>query len=117
VGLTFAFELSADEMISSGAKDIRFNQPAVFYLENVMNFPVGLTVPFGRYDRQNGVWNTSANGKVIKIMDTTGGTAAIDYNGDGIADPVDTLVFYGISVIEQQYLAQNYAKGQSTLAL
>jgi RHS repeat-associated protein len=113
VGLTFAFELSADEMISSGAKDIRFNQPAVFYLENVMNFPVGLTVPFGRYDRQNGVWNTSANGKVIKIMDTTGGTAAIDYNGDGIADPVDTLVFYGISVIEQQYLAQNYAKGQS----
>ncbi len=113
VALSFAFELCADEMISSGAKDVRFTQPAVFYLENIMNFPVGLTVPFGWYDRQNGVWCTSANGKVLKIVDTIGGTASIDYNGDNIAEPLDTLVSYGISVIEQQYIAKNFMIGQS----
>ncbi|MGD1045724.1 MAG: Ig-like domain-containing protein [Bacteroidota bacterium] len=113
VAYTFAFELSADEMASTGARDIRFTQPAVFYLENAMNFPVGLTVPFGWYDKQNGVWNTSSNGKVIKIIDTIGGRAAIDYNGDNIAEPVDTLIAKGISLLEQQYIARNYNKSQS----
>ncbi len=113
VAYTFAFELSADEMLSAGARDIRFNQPAVFYLENVLGFPVGLTVPFGWYDRQNGYWNTSPNGKVIKIIDTVGGIASIDYNGDGIAELSDTLLVKGISLLEQQYLALNYKKGQS----
>ena len=113
VAYTFAFELSADEMMSSGARDLRFSQPAVFYLENVMNFPVGLTIPFGWYDKQNGVWKTSTNGKVIKIMDTVGSIASIDYNGDGIAESSDTLSAKGISSTEQQYLAANYKKGQS----
>jgi len=37
----------------------------------------------------------------------------IDYNGDGVADPVDTLIVKGISFVEQQYLASTYSAGQS----
>jgi RHS repeat-associated protein len=113
VAYTFAFELSADEMLSTGARDIRFDQPVSLYLENVMNFPVGLTVPMGCLNKQTGFWETSDNGKVIKILDTTGGIVAIDYNGDNIADPVDTLIVRGISLVEQQYIASVYSPGQS----
>jgi RHS repeat-associated protein len=113
VAYTFVVELTADEMLSTGARDVRFNQPVSLYLENVMNFPVGLTVPMGCFNREKGVWETSDNGRVIKILDATGGIAAIDYNGDGIAEPADTLVTRGISLIEQQYLATTYSAGQS----
>ncbi|MGD0589793.1 MAG: RHS repeat-associated core domain-containing protein [Bacteroidota bacterium] len=113
VAYTFAFELTADEMLSTGARDVRFDQPVSLYLENVMNFPVGLTVPMGCLNKQTGLWETSENGKVIRLLDTSGGIAAIDYNGDGVAEPADTLVAWGISLIEQQYLAKTYSAGQS----
>jgi RHS repeat-associated protein len=113
VAYTFVAELTADEMLSAGAKDVRFDQPVSLYLENVMNFPVGLTVPMGCFNREKGLWETSENGRVIKILDTTGGIAAIDYNGDGIAEPADTLVAKGISLVEQQFLAHTYSAGQS----
>ena len=113
VAYTFAFELSADEMLSTGARDVRFNQPVSLYLENVMNFPVGLTVPMGCFNHEKGFWETSDNGRVIKILSTSGGIAAIDYNGDAVAEPADTLVVRGISLIEQQYLANAYSAGQS----
>jgi len=113
VAYTFVVELTADEMLSAGAKDVRFNQTAVLYLENVMKFPVGLTVPIGCYNREKGFWETSDNGRVIKILSTSGGVAAIDYNGDGVAEPADTLIVNGISLVEQQYLAGTYSAGQS----
>jgi RHS repeat-associated protein len=113
VAYTFAFELTADEMLSTGARDVRFDQPVSLYIENVMNFPVGLTVPMGCFNKQTGLWETSDNGRVIKILDTTGGIAAIDYNGDGVAELPDTLIANGISFIEQQYLAHTYSAGQS----
>jgi len=113
VGYTFVVELTADEMLAAGAKDIRFDQPVSLYIENVMNFPVGLSVPMGCLNKQTGLWETSENGRVIKILNTSGGIASIDYDGDNIAEPVDTLVVRGISVTEQQYLASVYSPGQS----
>ena len=113
VAMTFAFELTADELLSTGAKDVQFSQPVSLYLENIMNFPVGLTVPMGCLNKQTGLWETSDNGRVLKILSTSGGVAAIDYNGDGVAEPQDTLVAKGISLVEQQYLATIYTAGQS----
>lgn len=44
---TYAVELSADEAIAAGAKEVRFNQPIPFYVANFLGFPVGGIVPVG----------------------------------------------------------------------
>ncbi len=67
-GYTYAVELSADEAIAAGAKEVRFSQPIINYVENFLNFPVGIVVPTGYYDRERGVWVASNNGRVIKIL-------------------------------------------------
>ena len=56
-GYTYAVELSADEGPTKlNGKDVLFDQPVPFYVENFLNFPVGGAVPVGYYD------NTGAPG-------------------------------------------------------
>ena len=40
-----------DEALAAGATDVRFSQPLFHYVENFLNFPVGMVVPTGYYDR------------------------------------------------------------------
>lgn len=51
---TYAVELSADEALANGrkinGKEVVFNQPVVFYVDNFLNFPAGGIVPVGYYD-------------------------------------------------------------------
>src|SRR5262249_2098725 len=55
-GYTYAVSLSADEAVTKiNGKDVLLNQPAIFYVENFLNFPVGITVPTGYYDNNGGV--------------------------------------------------------------
>jgi hypothetical protein len=100
---TYAVELSADEAtVKVNGKDVMFDQPVVFYVENFLNFPVGIDVPVGYYDRDKGQWMPSDNGRIIKIMSITDGKAEIDTDGDDTADNDSSL---GITDAERERLA------------
>lgn len=109
---TYAVELSADEAISAGARELTFSQPVSFYLENFLGFPVGTIVPAASYDRQEAAWIPSRNGRVVEIVSVTAGGADLDTNGDGLADGTASLDSLGVSDAERQQLAAVYAVGQ-----
>ncbi len=108
-GYTYCVELSADEAVSAGVQIVQFSQPLIHYVENYVGFPVGGIVPVGYYYRAKGVWIPSENGRVIKIVNTTGypAIAEIDTDGDGVADNG-----LSISDAERQRLAALYTAGQ-----
>ncbi|ARV44886.1 hypothetical protein BCV50_07530 [Bacillus subtilis] len=110
---TYCVEFSADEELAAGAREVRFDQPIVFYVENFLEFPVGGAVPTGFYDRIQGEWIASRNGQVIQIVSITGGLADLDIDGDGAADSADDLAELGITNAERQRLANLYQTGQS----
>jgi len=106
---TYAIELGADEAIAKlGGKDVLFNQPVFFYVDNFLNFPVGIPVPTGYYDNSRGMWVPSDSGRIIKILSITGGLADLDTDGDGLADNG-----LGITDAERAQLASRYAAGAS----
>ncbi|KYF54601.1 hypothetical protein BE04_15585 [Sorangium cellulosum] len=110
-GYTYAVELGLDEAVAAGATKVEFNQPIPFYVENFLDFPVGMAVPLGYYDARKGAWIPAADGRVIEILDVSGGTASVDIDGDGVADDAGELSALGITAEEQQELATLYAAG------
>jgi len=112
-GYTYCVELSADEAIAAGATEVRFTKPVAVYVENFIGFPVGGIVPAGYLDRKKGQWVASENGRVIKILDVSGTLAAIDINGDGVAEDATALALLGIDDAERQRLTTIYAAGTS----
>ncbi|HEV8713074.1 MAG TPA: Ig-like domain-containing protein, partial [Candidatus Binatia bacterium] len=112
-GYTYAVELSADQALDAEAKEVRFNQPVIFYVENFLSFPVGGAVPVGYYDRGRGVWVPYKNGRIIKILSVAGNLANLDTNGDGVVESATTLTALGITEAERQQLAALYLPGQS----
>ncbi|AKT39533.1 RHS repeat-associated core domain-containing protein [Chondromyces crocatus] len=112
-GYTYAVELSADEALAAGAVSIEFNQAIPFYVDNFLGFPAGTVVPMGYYNRARAAWIPSDNGRVIEIVDISGGLARLDTEGDGAPDDSATLDALGITPEEQAKLAQLYAPGHS----
>ncbi|WP_261300554.1 S-layer homology domain-containing protein [Paenibacillus andongensis] len=113
VGYTYAVELSADEAVAAGASTVSFDQTLYYYVDNFLQFPVGETVPVGYYDRKTAAWVPSNNGKIIKILQTDGGIATIDSDGDGAADDDAKLDALGFTMEERTKLAGLYTVGQS----
>ncbi|MFZ5531826.1 MAG: Ig-like domain-containing protein, partial [Pseudomonadota bacterium] len=112
-GYTYAVELSVDEAMAAGAKEVRFNQPVPVYVDNFLNFPVGGIVPVGYYDRDKAAWVPSDNGKVIKILAIANGSAQLDTDGDGAADDAAKLAALNITAAEQAQLATLYTAGKT----
>ena len=112
-GYTYAVELSDDAAIAAGTTAVSFTKAVPFYLENFLNFPVGMSVPTGYYDRQSGQWVASTNGRVVKVLDETGGTASLDIDGSGTAATPAALAALGITDAERAQIAGLYAPGQS----
>lgn len=108
-GYTYAMELSVDEAISAGAKSVEFNQPILFYVDNFLNFPVGMSVPVGYYDQEKAAWVPSANGRIVKIVEIRNGRAELDTDGNGSADNDPAL---GITDAERELLAQHHTAGK-----
>ena len=119
---TYAVEFSADEALAAGATTVRFNQPLICYLENFLNFPVGLnkgtaanpafvpvSIPAGSYSREQAAWLPSQDGQVVQIIGVTNGLAVLDTVGDGKTDSGAVL---GITADERQQLAALYPVGQ-----
>ncbi len=114
---TYAVELGVDEVVAGGrkiaGKDVVFNQPVVFYVDNFLSFRIGGAAPVGYFDNDRGVWIPQRDGRVVKIVSVTDGFADIDATGDNIADGSATLNELGISDAERQQLASLYAPGKS----
>ena len=106
---TYAVEYSVDEAMAAGARQVRFSQPVIAYVENFLDFPVGESVPAGTYDRERATWVASDSGLIVKIVDIVDGRAELDFDGDGYADDPAQL---GISDAEREQLASRYAVGQ-----
>lgn len=113
VGYTYAVELSADEAVSAGATEVRFDQPLYLYVDNFLNFPVGGTVPIGYYDRMAGAWIPSDNGRIIEVLSVNNGIASVDFDGDGAADSDSAMAAIGLTKEERRELAALYKAGES----
>ena len=105
---TYAVELTTDEAIAAGARSVLFSKPVYVYVEDFIGFPVGSAVPAGYYNRLEGKWIASANGRVIRVIGISGGLADVDTNGDNIAD-----TGLGITDEERRELASLYSTGQA----
>ena len=112
-GYTYAVDYSVDEATATGATDVRFNQPVAAYTENFLHFGTGTVVPVGYYDRQQGVWVPSTNGRVIAVLSVTNGRANLDIDGSGNPATTAALTALGITDAERQQLAQLYTPGQT----
>ena len=110
---TYAVEYSIDEAVAAGALETTFSQPVAQYNENFLNFPVGVDIPSGAYDRTTGQWIASASGRVVKILSITSGTANLDVTGSGQPATQAQYDALDINVAERQTLATLYAINQS----
>ncbi|MBI5169914.1 MAG: hypothetical protein HZA61_10530 [Candidatus Eisenbacteria bacterium] len=91
---------------------VQFSPPAAYYVENFLGLPVGTVVPVGSYQPGSG-WKAEQNGLVVKIVSITGGVAALDLTGDGVAETDTALSKRGIDTPELERLGQAYAVGQT----
>ena len=112
-GYTYAVELSVDEAVAAGAKQVSFSQPVPFYVENFLDFPVGGIVPVGYYDRDRAAWIPSDNGLIIQIISINNGIAELDVDGSGLPADSQTLIDSGITDAEREQLASLYSPGTS----
>ena len=114
VAYTYALELGADEAaVKKDGKDVIFNQPVPFYVDNFLNFPVGGDVPVGYYDSTKGAWIPSDNGRIVKILSISGGLAQLDVSGNGTPADAAALAALGITDEERERLAGLYPTGKS----
>jgi len=110
---TYAVELSVDEAIQAGAREVRFDRPVYLYVDNFIGFPVGGIVPAGWYDRDKAAWIPSDNGRIVKVLAVEGGLAVLDVDGSGNAADASALGELNITDEERARLAAMYAPGQS----
>lgn len=108
-GYTHCVELSVD-----GAREVYFDKPVYYYLENFLGFAVGAIVPQGHYDMDKGVWEPTPDGIVLGVVAVdTEGRAEVDTDGDGLADTADAMAALGITEAERRTIAAMYAPGVS----
>jgi RHS repeat-associated protein len=112
-GYTYAVELSADEAIEAGAKQVEFSQPLPLYVDNFLDFPVGQPVPLGYYDFDKSAWVPSDDGRIVRILRIENGRAVLDTEGNGEPATVDVLATLGITDQELVMLAGLYEEGKS----
>jgi sugar lactone lactonase YvrE len=112
-GYTYAVELSVDEALAAGARQVNFDQAIPVYVDNFRGFAVGEVVPSGWYDRDKAAWIPSENGKVIQILQLANGLAELDTDGDQLVDDAATLNALGITSEEQARLAVLYPAGKT----
>ncbi len=110
---TYAVAFTVDEADAAQATALQFSQTVYGYVENFLRFPVGTPVPSGYRDRFKSQWIAQDNGRVIKILDTTSGSATVDVDGTGVAATSARMTALGLSASELSQLAALYQAGQT----
>jgi RHS repeat-associated protein len=113
VAYTYCVDLSVDEALAAGATSVVFNKTLYHYVDNFLGYPVGEPVPNYYYDRDTSRWLLDSPGIVIEILDTAGGMATIDSDGDGTADDGTVLDALGFTTEERTRLASLYPAGKT----
>lgn len=114
VGYTYAVEIGADEAtIKKDGKDVLFDRPVSFYVDNFLNFPIGSVVPIGYYNSSQSAWIPYDSGRIIKILSVNGNLAQLDVSGNGQAADTAALAALGITDAERAKLATLYPVGKS----
>ena len=88
---------------------VHFGQPVIVYVENFLGFPVGEELPSGSYDEDTGAWVAEPNGRVLEVTAIDSGVAALDIDGDGLADDEAALAALGITTAERIEIGGLYA--------
>lgn len=112
-GYTYAVELSVDEAVNAGAKSVEFSQPLPTYVDNFLNFPVGIDVPSGFYDLDQARWIPSEDGRIVQILNVVNGRAVLDVTGSGTDATSSDLAELEITDAELNELAHHYEIGDS----
>ncbi len=110
---TFAADISADEGLARGADHLEFSKKVSFYVDNFLNFPVGVAVPFGVYETRTAQWVPQDNGRIIKILEVQNQKAVLDVNGTGSEASSAELALLGITDEELTKLAEVYTSGKT----
>lgn len=97
----------------AGATQVSFSAPLPVYVDNFLNFPVGVVVPSGFYDRGKAAWLHADNGRVVKILSVNAGMADLDISGSNTAATSAQLTALGVSDSERTQLASLYSVGKS----
>jgi RHS repeat-associated protein len=108
---TYAAEFSLDEAVDSDAQSVVFSKPVVGYLDNFIDIPVGADVPVGSYNRARGVWVPEPDGRVVKVLSESGGSAVLDVDGSGQPATQTQLNDLGVSASELAKVAALYEPG------
>ncbi|MDQ2668357.1 MAG: hypothetical protein M3Z05_20525, partial [Gemmatimonadota bacterium] len=111
---TYAVEPTADEAVAVGGV-VTFSKPVSAYAENFLGFPVGSKIPLGAYDRGAATWVPQPDGRVVKVLSTSGGVASIDADGDGSPDSDAALAALGFTTDERAQIAANYTPGATLM--
>ena len=110
-GYTYAVEITSDEAIAKiDGRDVIFDRPVSYYVDNFLNMPIGIQVPVGYYDPAKSAWIPSSDGRVIKILSIANGEAQIDSDGDAVADGGSSI---GMTLQERNQLALLHTAGTS----
>lgn len=114
-GYTYAAELSVDDAIINNAVRVDFDQPIPFYVDNFLNFPIGVNVPLGSYDRNSSYWIPEKSGKVIKINRIENNLAVLDVTFDDIDNDATQQELDELNITNQELsqIASLFSAGQS----
>jgi hypothetical protein len=85
----------------------------VGYVDNFLDFPAGVVVPVGAYDRELNRWVPHESGVVMDVLGVGPGGASVDITGDGVAESATVLLARGITSDELLLLATLRAPGDS----
>ena len=108
---TYAVELSADEAIAAGAQAVEFSAPVAIYLENFLDFPLGVEIPIGSYDFREAQWLPENDGRVLQLLSVVDGVAQLDLEGQGVAASASDYAALGITTEERRQVASLYGAG------
>nr|MEC4314924.1 RHS repeat-associated core domain-containing protein [Thiotrichaceae bacterium] len=105
---TYAIDLNFEQAIAANARRVDFNQPLPVYVDNFLNFPVGMPVPAGWYDETQNTWIPSDNGQVVQILRIENNLAVLDVEGNGQPSDANSLANLQITDSERNQLALYY---------
>jgi RHS repeat-associated protein len=114
---TYAVELIVREAFEADAKSVRFSQPVVGYVENFLEMPVGLVVPYGYYAREKAQWIPAESGRIVRVAAVDDGIAELEVDESGLPASTEQLAELGISEEELRTLAERYAVGSTLTRL
>src|SRR5262249_9642079 len=81
---TYATAFTVDEALAAGSDKVTFSQTVYGYVENFLGIPVGTAVPSGYHDHEKATWLPQDDGKAVRILDVSSGTATVDVDGSGV---------------------------------